>query len=244
MTFINYLIETFGIENLGQVKWSHAVNSKKKLLDMLLDPSVMVIESDISMGNNNEVICAHPPDTKSDLSLIQLLNKVGETNKAIKLDFKDPRVIRESLKIIKSLKISNKMLLNADVLQGNGASKSKFDAREFVDICKQEVPDTNLSLGWTSVADVNYPYEMKEIGEMLKLVNNENYVTFPVRACLLPNSWNALKYLLNRNDTWTLSLWNNEPLDNNLVYWIKENTESQKTYYDLIDGNKESVYLM
>lgn len=217
MTFFQYLCETFGVENPGQVKWSHAVNSEAKLSRIILDVAVMVVETDIQINTRGEIVCAHSPEIDSDLGLEMLLNKISQTNKALKLDFKNPEAVIRSLKMIKAAKISNAILVNADVLKGNGANEPKFDPHEFINACKREILEANLSLGWTSVANDNYPYEMKEVREMLKIVGNENSVTFPVRACLLPNSWSALKYLLDQNNTWTLSVWNNEPLDDALI---------------------------
>lgn len=67
-------------------------------------------------------------------------------------------------------------------------------------------------------------------------------VTFPVRACLFPASWDALERLTEK-DGYTLSIWNNEPVDKALAQEIRERANPEKTFFDFIDENKDPLTL-
>merc|ERR1712062_141977 len=76
-------------EDLSLVTWSHATNSQAELATALSD-GTMMIEADVSAGEDGQPIMAHPPDTQSDLSLDLFLETVllateGGAKKGIKL---------------------------------------------------------------------------------------------------------------------------------------------------------------
>jgi len=227
--------------NAGEILWSHAVNSQLKLNTWIKSP-IHIIESDIQRSSEGVIVCAHPPETDSDLTVFELIQKVSETDKGLKLDFKNPDTVEDTLQYLNYLNLNRPVLLNTDILTGNGAAVSKFEAEEFIMICSQQFPRGILSLGWTTVPDPNFPYTDKEILSMLELTTGLSGITFPVRACLLPNSWHVLKTVL-KNPTYTLSIWNNEPVDPELLLWIKANTDPARTFYDFIDENNESIRL-
>lgn len=228
----------------GEVIWSHAVNSREKLDRYLHDGATMIIESDIRRSTNGVPVAAHPPETESDLTFEMLIDQMAQSNKGLKLDFKDPEIVTPCLTRLKTKPLTQPVLLNADILQGNGANPSTFSAGGFITECKELYPSGMLSLGWTTTPNPELRYTQENIDEMLTLCENADIrvVTFPVRACLLPKSWNALERLITK-DGYTLSIWNNEPVDEELRDWIKNNTDPSKTFYDFIDENKESLRL-
>jgi hypothetical protein len=67
---------------------------------------------------------------------------------------------------------------------------------------------------------------------MLELCKNLPYATFPVRASILPSCWDDVKRLIQK-DGFTLTIWNSEPLDNDLKNWIFKNTDPKKCFYDI-----------
>lgn len=240
---ITQLLEYFNIKNAGDLIWSHAINSKEKLERCLKDENVMVIESDIRMSDDGIVIAAHPPVKASDLRFDELIEKVSETRKGIKLDFKDAEVLDYCFDYLNKHQLSRPVILNTDILCGNNANEPKVSADYFIKSCFSYYPQGILSLGWTTVADTNFPYTKENVKNMLDLCDNlESDILLPIRACLLPNSWETLKEMLNVEKYW-LSLWNNEPIDSSLLSWIKTNTDYKKTFYDFIN-NGESVKLI
>jgi hypothetical protein len=239
-TVISYVNDTYGISTIGDVTWSHAVNSREKLGRTINQESIMFIESDIRVSSGGEIVCAHPPATESDLSFDDLVNQMTESKQGLKLDFKDPEILIPCLQKLHSKQLTQPVLLNADILKGNGANISKFSVVGFMALTQQHYPRGVLSIGWTTLADSEFPYTAENIDEMLSFSQGLEEVTYPVRACLLPNSWNELSRLI-RKIGHTLSIWNNEPLDTGLQNWIHENTDPTKTFYDFIDENKEPL---
>jgi hypothetical protein len=232
MKILDYFNKIYGITQPGNVSWSHAVNNRKKLHGFLNNPAAMIIESDIRISANGVAVAAHPPETESDLTFDELILMIQISNQGLKLDFKDPEILIGCLEKIRDAKLLKPILLNADILQGNGANPSKFSAVGFLALCKKYYPAGILSVGWTTTTE--HDYTKQNVDAMLALVGNIDELTFPVRACLLPNSWSELQRLLDRPGR-TLTVWNNETVDAKLATWIKTNTDPAKTFYDFID---------
>jgi len=239
---ISYFKKEYNIDKIGDILWSHAVNSREKLSRYINNPLAMILESDIRIFSEGEIICAHPPQTDSDLTAEELIRKLKSSRQGLKLDLKDPEVVIPILKILDEIKLSQPVIINGDILQGNGASSSKFSPKDFIALCRKFYPDGILSLGWTTVSDPNLPYTFDNVSEMLKLCNGLSKVIFSIRACLLLASWQALKPLMEKKD-FTLSIWNNEPIDTELKNWIKNNTDSKRTFYDFINEDKDPLRL-
>jgi hypothetical protein len=243
MKIIDYLQKQYGVTRPGDVLWSHAVNSADKLARFLKEP-VMFVESDIRLSVGQGIaVAVHPPVTESDLTYTELISRMKASKQGLKLDFKDPEILIGCLEILRDADLAQPVMLNADILQGNGANISKFSAAGFIVLSKKYYPQGILSVGWTTTADPNLPYTAKNIDDMLALCDGLEEVTFPVRACLLPNSWNELQRLLAANSSWTLTVWNNEPVSPELVTWIRANIDPARTYYDFIDPNKDPMKL-
>jgi hypothetical protein len=238
-----YLKDNFGISRTADVTWSHAVNNKAKLDRFINDLGTIFIESDIRRSKSGIPIAAHPPETESDLSFDALIDAMRTTRQGLKIDFKDPEIVVACLTRLKMTPLSQPVLLNADVLRGNGASEPKINAIGFLADCKNYYPSGILSLGWTTTSNLELGYTDQNVDDMLTLCGGIEEVTFPVRACLLPASWNALERLTEK-EGYTLSLWNNEPIDIALVQEIRDRTNPKKTFYDFIDENKDPLRLL
>jgi len=238
--FFSYLKREYQIHALSDITWSHAVNSRERLDKYLSDPSCMMIESDILVSSHGEIIAAHPPAVESDLLFDELLKRVQNSKKGLKLDFKDPEVVKPCLEMVKKAGLKQPIILNADILQGERAAQSKFSPQGFVALCQKYYPQGIFSLGWTTIPEKEGAYTKENVQEMLEICSGLEEVTFPVRASLLPYSWEALQGLL-QNEEYSLTIWNNEPVDKALKAWIKEHTDPKKTMYDLIDQDMNSV---
>lgn len=240
--FIQGLADEFSVDTPGEVTWSHAVNSLDKLERTLNNPDYMMIESDIRFSVDGIPIATDQPDIESDLTLENLLTQMSKSVQGLKLDFKDPEALTISLSMLKESRLSQQVILNADLLQGNEASPSSFSVEDFFSQCKKYYPSGLLSLGWTKTNNPKLGYTRQNIEDMLRLCENIEQVTFPVRAYLLPTSWDNLKPLI-RKDGYSLTVWSNEPIDEQLKKWININTDPQKTFYDFIDNDKNPLRL-
>ena len=236
----------FGVDNLGGIPWSHAVNSMKKFRKYLNNPEIAFLEFDIRVSTDGEIIAAHPPAMESDLPFEYILEQVVGSKQGIKLDFKDPEILIPCLKMLAEAKLEQPVMLNADILQGNGANISKFNPVGFLILCKKYYPQGLLSIGWTTTADPDLGYTEKNIDKMLELLKemDESEVTVPVRACLLSKSWSQIKRFMAEKPESTLTIWNNEPVSEEEVNEIRENTDPTRTLYDFIDDNKDPLKLI
>ncbi|HLZ58705.1 MAG TPA: DUF2181 domain-containing protein [Ktedonosporobacter sp.] len=237
---VSYLQAHYSVHTLGEITWSHAVNSREKLQRFLQHPGTMMIETDIRLSRHGQIIAAHPPAIDSDLSFSDLLQEIAGTTKAIKLDFKDPEILIPSLTQLREAGLHQPVMLNADILQGNRTGPPKFNAAGFLALCKMLYPQGLLSPGWTTRSGLEASYTDANIDEMLELCRDIPQLTFPVRASLLPTSWKVLTRLIEP-EGYSLTIWNAEPIDKDLQAWIHDNTDPTRTFYDFVDEKKEPV---
>ncbi|MCK5044263.1 DUF2181 domain-containing protein [Candidatus Parcubacteria bacterium] len=236
----------FEADNLGAICWSHAVNSMEKLKKYLNNPEIDFLEFDIRLSTNGRIIAAHPPAMESNLPFEYILEQATNSKQGIKLDFKDPEILIPCLKMLAEANLEQPVMLNADILQGNKANIAKFNPVGFLVLCKKHYPQGLLSIGWTTTNNPDLRYTEENIDEMLELckeVEGGN-LTFPVRACLLPKSWEQLRRLLAEKPGSTLTVWNNEPVSEELADEIKENTDPERTFYDFIDSEGNPLRLI
>jgi len=83
-----------------------------------------------------------------------LRHKCHLTKKGVKLDFKQIDCVAPTVAYLRdtdaAAKLGGHLWLNADVLAGPGALLHPFDAKEFVKICAEGLPEAVLSLSWGS----------------------------------------------------------------------------------------------
>lgn len=234
MKSIKELLNYFEVKRAGDITWSHAVNSREKLSEALLNQKIMIIESDIVMSDKDEIITAHPPLKTSNLCFEDLIKEVSGKKKGLKLDFKEEKVLDYSLDYLKNHPLKEPVILNADILSGNKAGEPKINSY-FIEKCLNLYPQAFLSLGW--ITSAGSPYTKENAGEMMDLCQNiDQDILLPLRASLLPGSWENLKEILNIEKYWPCLWENNELIDGFLLNWIKRNTNPEKTFYDLIFG--------
>lgn len=239
---IVYFKTHYGVQMLGDITWAHAVNSKERLQKYLNKPETLCIESDILLAHDGTPIAAHPPRRESDLTLADLLSRFVTSKQGLKLDFKDPNALEPSLRLLKDMHLPQPVFLNADILEGPGGNVPEIDAEGFIALCRQVYPKGILSLGWTIGSGAKNGYSKKDIAAMLKLCKSMPDVTFPVKASLLPISWEALRHLVEK-DGYSLSIYNKEPITEELQKWIETNTDPEKTMYDLVDGEQNPLLI-
>jgi hypothetical protein len=231
---VNELLKKFlnerNLKGIGDIKWAHAVNNTKYLEQALSNADVHFIEVDISLSKELKPIAAHYND-ESDLAFEQLLNLVKQSDKGLKLDFKDQKALLPCLKQLQSTNLHQTVILNADILSAENAPSATIPPEEFINDCQEFYPDGLLSVGWRTNYDSTYSSE--DINKMMQLCRNIKDVTFPIRASILPRSWENVKKLLEK-DGYTLTIWNSELLDDDLKKWIEQNTDPKKCFYDLM----------
>ncbi len=244
MSEYSKLCQFFGVKKIGEIHFVHAVNSQSLLERALSNPKTNILEGDISISKDGEIIMAHPPETRSDLKFSDWLSRAIEGGKGIKLDFKIPEVVEPCLKELAEIEpVQPPIFLNADVLKGPGGDPSSFDPRWFVRICSKYFPGSILSIGWKTKCVGEDRYTMANVSEMLSLLSDcPMLITFPIRAFYVRGSWKNLTKL-KESPRFSLTLWNNEPVEPGLLGWIKENTNREITFYDLIkpDGSPLAI---
>jgi len=239
---VSFLISFFGVKSPWDIKWAHAVNNLERLEQYCKSPEIMMIEGDISLRGEN-IVMAHDPSQKADISFVTWIEKTAISKKGANLDFKDPLAVSYCLRKLQELDLENPIFLDAEILQGPGGQTSKFEPIEFIELCKKYYPKGILSTGWTTEHLPNAKYTEDMIYQMLEIVKDfDCLITFPIRACYTKSSYSELQILLQKPNH-TLTIWNNEPVPDDLKSWIKNNFDHDKTFCDLIDEKGNPIYL-
>jgi hypothetical protein len=228
---LRHFLITNRIKSIGDIKWAHAVNNANYLAQSLANPYVDFLEVDISISDNGDLIAAHYSN-ESDLSFDVLLNKVKESNKGLKLDFKDQKALLPCLKQLQSTDLHQPVILNADILTAQNAPEAIMPPEWFVINCQNYYSRGILSPGWRTNPDPKATYTAEDIEKMQLLFSGISKVTFCVRALMLPGSWNNAKKLLDDSSR-TLTVWETKPVNNELKDWIVKNTDPKRCFYDL-----------
>ena len=179
----------------------------------------------------------------------------------LKLDFKSMLALRSSLEAVKNYlsclpsSLYQRVWINADIIAGPGEDRNdglaqkkmqpKFDAVEFLKVVSSQLPETYLSIGWTtSLTDVGAVYTEEMVSTMISCAEPYSAVTFPVRASCFRASWQTLQKLYQANQQWTLTLWWSYELskeDFDFIYNTLENEEEEfrnRTFYDVAGFRK------
>jgi hypothetical protein len=229
---LSYFAPRHGVTRLADITWVHAVNTRARLQSACAS-SVMMLECDVCASPAGEIILAHPPATAGDLTFAALLDTVRTLDKGIKFDFKDPTVVPACLATLRAAPLAQPVLLNADIVRGQGAGPPAVEAEAFIDACTRLYPRGLLSLGWTTTAPPTGGYSAENVDAMLALCAGRAGIIFPVRASLLPGSWAALQRLTRHPDA-VLSLWDSQPVDAPLHAWITTHLPQGDYLYDCV----------
>lgn len=241
------ILDFFKVKRVADVKWAHAVNNRNKLLNVLKDKDVMMIEGDISISSKGDLIMAHPPIKESDLDFEEWIFRIYKDNKGAKLDFKDPKAVISAFEIIMRNKYySIPLFFNADILKGPGGIFSLFDPLSFIFECnKMNFENCYLSIGWTVKYSDENKYSLKMVNELLEIAKISIIpVTIPIFVYFMPSSWDNLERILE-NSNYTLTIWNSKeiPLDQNLRKWIKQKVDPYRVFLDLIDTSGKPILI-
>ncbi|XP_069001453.1 protein FAM151B isoform X2 [Embiotoca jacksoni] len=191
----------------AEVRWEHAVNSRRRLTEALSGPAHMM-EADVLMRGRDprEPIMAHPPHTDGDITLREWLQEVKALGVGIKLDFKSLDAVSPSLVLLEKEEevLSRPVWINADILSGPGGRAGPLDPEAFLSAVSSLPADTVLSLGWTTgwtAGTENPGYSWDDVRAMEATCRRLKHpVTFPVRAALLARSVSQLSWLLQQSD--------------------------------------------
>jgi hypothetical protein len=241
---LNYL----KLSDAYDVTWTHATNSPSRL-DEALAGNSKILEADVQMRYNRsdtEPIMAHPPDTESNLTLAEFVEKVIVSDKGMKLDFKTIMAVEPSLQLLKNISeskvIKNPIWLNSDILDGPCFDKVcvPVDSNMFIELCQQYFPVAVLSLGWTTgneVKGAKNMYTWSHVINMGKQIYQISQpVTFAVRAALIKRSLEQLLWLLDLSRNLTLTVWSSDKDEvdaQDLVELRSKVYNNENVYYDL-----------
>ncbi|KAK5931820.1 hypothetical protein CgunFtcFv8_003583 [Champsocephalus gunnari] len=234
----------------AEVRWSHAVNSRSRLTEALTGPTHM-IEADVVLRGRDpkEPIMAHPPDTDSDITLKEWLEKVKGCSKGIKLDFKSMEAVVPSVVLLEEMLTgpSCPLWINADILSGPGGKATPLEPQAFLSAVRTLPTHAVLSLGWTTgwtAGMDNAGYSWNMVRGMEEICRDLNHpVTFAVRAALLAHSLPPLTWLLQQAHRYTLTVWTGQEdtfiLQDLLPY--RKGFDVSRIYYDLPDSQRTEL---
>ncbi|XP_068973755.1 protein FAM151B isoform X2 [Bombus flavifrons] len=254
--------------NLTKIVWEHAVNSKEKLDNALVSANVNMLEADVTLGILNGTsdnstlipIMAHPPESKSNLSLDDFLNTVIKRNvtKGIKLDFKSIDAFNASISILEKVRNNTKfpVFLNADILPGPvNASTTPVNAKSFVSQA-MAFPEYTLSVGWTTRYGTKDnvtggQYTEQQIQDMINILKEQKVtqpITYPVRAGLAANSTKVIKSLMENSSLTsnvTLTVWSSEgdKVDAEALSTLIQDIGVKKVYVDVPQDLMNKLHL-
>ena len=235
------LLDYFNISDGIRLSWAHAVNNKVYLDEVLANSHIMMLEADVLMDPlKNIPIMAHPPFTSSDIDLEHWINAVIQTNKGLKLDFKQDAAVTESYNIInRTLSTDNHqpIILNADILLGpnSDTDNEPVHPKLFIDLCKK-FPKIIISPGWVTQFKPNGAgYSWENVKEMYNLVKDlKQDTTFPIRASLVTVSSEQLIWLLEQDvDKFSLTVWTSIFDTYNVKELLFLRTFKKQVYFDL-----------
>lgn len=233
------------------VTWYHAANNKTEL-EKALKSNSMVLEADVNIEGLHTVnetkipIMAHPPDVYSDNTLKEWLEAVLDSRKGIKLDFKSIKVVAPSLDILNKtslkMEIERPVWLNADILKGPNVNlETAVNATEFLRLVKEKFPKVTISPGWQTLYVPQLPnqsYTLEMIKEMYDLIKDlPQRITFPVRAVMVKSAWPYFRWLLQKSDRYSMTLWQGakDPITVEDLLYIRDNSQPEEVYYDIFE---------
>lgn len=247
---LDYLLKFFNVQKPWDVIWAHRVNGAERFNEYATSSDVMIVEGDIILSKNKkEIVMAHPPKRLSDLTFQKWFSMLVENRKGAKLDFKTPHAIIPAFEIMQSIKnINIPIFINADIIKGPKGKTSLFKVEEFVNLLKKYFPKATLSIGWTtSHASEKFTSEM--IREGIEAAYGwEGHVTFCIKSSLIIKSWEVIKDIFD-NPNYTITIWNDYSYwgdvfgSGELVKWIEDNVDKDKTFCDLIDFEEKPIRL-
>ncbi|XP_068594538.1 protein FAM151B [Brachionichthys hirsutus] len=232
-------------KDAADVRWSHAVNSRRRLAEAL-SGSAHMIEADIIMGrcDPEEPIMAHPPDTDSDITLKEWLVGMTARDKGMKLDFKSLEAVSPAVALLTDALAEPRcpVWINADILAGPGGKARPVEPEAFLSAVRSLPTQTVLSLGWTTgwtPGTHNPGYSWDLVHAMEDTCRTlQHPVSFPVRAALLAQSFSQMAWLLQQSERYTLTVWTHPndgfTLEDLLPY--RKAFGRSRIYYDLPDS--------
>ncbi|XP_076463017.1 menorin-like [Babylonia areolata] len=202
----------FDVNNdASRVTWARATNNREAV-EKAAKSNVHMIEGDVILQGQGTThqklipVMAQPPQSESDLLLVDWLDRIKLLNKGIKLDFSVIDSLEISLQRLQEFDISFPIhfpvWIHADVLQGPHGGKVKVDPSRFFQTLKRVFPRCTVSLGWTTaphtdLSQSGYTWDM--VLDMYELVRKwrieDQPVVFQARLSLIRNSVPQLKWL-------------------------------------------------
>ncbi len=148
----------FDIAEASDLNWAHRINTVAKLEAALADPTLHVIEANITFGASDATPLVAEAGCVAELDAATLIAAANRAGKALKLDFHGPAAIEPTLAVLRLLKPDVPLILHADIfalLAGGPEADTEADTAEslepeqFLRLCQYSCPGAVLSLGWS-----------------------------------------------------------------------------------------------
>lgn len=224
-------------------RFAHAVNCRARLVRFVGGPAT-IAEGDVSWAElegspTRELIMAHPPVDRSDLTFAEWVEAAAATGRAIKVDFKVASAIEPALAILRAAIEPSRVVLNADFVRGPGGPAPDFDADDLAAF-EAGLPGAVASIG-TTTGSGGGPYLREQLDELIDLAGQTALpVTVPVRLELIDADPSALAPLVHAG--LHLSVWNHgnkNPADPTTA--ARVHRQLPGAWIDLADADGEMV---
>lgn len=224
-------LDYLNVSSPAAVGWAHAANDQRKLESALENPVIHWVEGDISHGPSGAIM-AHPPATTSDLTFEAWLDAIVAAKKGAKLDFKSPKVVENALAYAARKAAGHiPLMVNADLLQGPGGKRPRFDSETFLSQHRTSLPDSILSPGWVVGRDGRH-FTRPMVDAMERILHDApGPVSIPVHGLLYLTSHENLLTLLNGNDR-TFTFWGRLRSEEELAL-LRRRSDPQRCFFDL-----------
>jgi hypothetical protein len=230
---------------LNEMGIAHRTNTPEEMLAALEDPNVQIFEGDVGaegyvqLPGGQKAIMAHDPQQTDGMTLREWLEIGRDSGKTLKLDIKEGQVVDNIIADVKASGVDPaKLIFNADVIDGPGASGGKgvksFVSGGLVGVddllrLREEFPEATIAVsartgggaeGYTTEQLDELTTIAAQVGEPVMIVLRSEYVT-PETIAYLEQKERELGIDIQ------ISVWN----DPSTEPYTAEEAEAKKEYY-------------
>ena len=170
-------LKYFQVSSLSEIQEMHTVNNKKKLKEFL-QSDMHIAEGDIVLGARNIPVMHHPYHKSTiDLTFFEWIDAIlVNPTKGAKIDFKREDAAQYGLVYLRKTLTRDqeqRIIINADILQGPSGYPPKFSTDFFAGV-RKDFPNVIPSIGFTTERrpGQKLPYTARMVNDILEVANS------------------------------------------------------------------------